>query len=146
MFGDENFRQCDDILRLGAPEPDRFDICADFRLAERRHFFWRVGDLEQRRRRPIDPDIGRLRRQNYGDEQGEVVPVMKLGFGIWRVCRQPPEEFRRFGASHFRHLHHSAFERRADPAAARLWKSNRDRGSISQIEVAEKFRRAIIGA
>ena len=66
-------RQRDDVLRLVAPQADGADIVADLLLAERQHLLRRVGDREQRPRRLVDADVGRLRRQHHGDQQGEGV-------------------------------------------------------------------------
>ena len=50
---------------------------------------------EQRRRRLVDPDIGRLRRQHDGDEQGERVDRMPSSVcGDRPARRQPPVELR----------------------------------------------------
>ena len=87
MLGDQLSRQRDDVLRLGAEEADGADQFGDPVLAERRHLLRRVGGGEQGRRRLVDPGVGRLRRQDDGDEQGEGAGVvqlaLRLGQAFW---------------------------------------------------------------
>ena len=68
-FGDQLFRQRDDVLGLVAIEPDGLDVVAHLLFAEREHLLRRVGDREQRARRLVDAGVGRLRRQHHGDQQ-----------------------------------------------------------------------------
>ena len=72
-------------------EADRLDPLGEPRFAERRHLGRRVGEREQRARRLVDADVGRLRRQHDGDEQGEGVDVFELALRL-RVGRGEPLE------------------------------------------------------
>ena len=75
-------RQRDDVLRLGAIEPDGLDQFAHALFAERRHLLRRVGRREQRRRRLVDAGVGRLRRQHHRDQQRERIDVLQLALRL----------------------------------------------------------------
>ena len=51
-------------------------------LAEPREFLRRIGDAEQLRGGAVDRRIGRLGRQDHGDQQGEGVAIFELGLGM----------------------------------------------------------------
>ena len=84
MLGDQFLRQRDHVLRLVAVKPDRLDVVAHALLAERDHFFRRVGGGKQRGRRLVDAGIGRLRRQHHRDQQRVGIDVSEFAarFGI----------------------------------------------------------------
>ena len=82
MVADQRLRQRDDVLRLVAPQADGADVFAELLLAQRQHLLRRVGDLEQRARRLVDADVGRLRRQHHGDQQREGVDVLELALRL----------------------------------------------------------------
>ena len=63
MLVDKLLRQRDDVLRLGAEQPDGLDVVAHLRFAERDHLLRRIGRPEQCGRRLVDPGVGRLGRQ-----------------------------------------------------------------------------------
>ena len=79
---DKGLRQADDILGLGAVEPDRLDVVADRVFAQREHFLRAVGLGEERGRGFVDPGIGRLRRKDDGDEQGEGIVIAEFAVGM----------------------------------------------------------------
>ena len=75
---DDGARERDDVPGLGPIEPDRLDEFGEPLLAERRHLFRRVGEGEQRRRRPVHARVRRLRRQHHRHQQSERVDVFEL--------------------------------------------------------------------
>ncbi len=75
---DDRARKRDDVLRLGAIEPDGFDQVGNLLHAERRHLLGRVGDGEQRGRCFVHARVGRLRRQHHGYKQCEGVDVFEF--------------------------------------------------------------------
>ena len=91
---DQDLAQREDVLGLVAIEPDGLDQLGDPLDAERDHLLRRVGELEQRRRRLVDPGIGRLRRQHHRDQQRESVGrdelALGLGIGALRTPRRSP--------------------------------------------------------
>ena len=91
MVVDQNFRQPDYILRLGIKEPDGLDEPLEPIDSKRDHLFWRIYDREQRFRRPVNADIGRLGRQNHRDQQRIGVDVVKLAARVGIGFRQPGE-------------------------------------------------------
>ena len=83
----------DDVPRLGAEQADGLDKFGKAFLAERQHRLWGRRDRKEPRRRLVDPDIGRLRREDDGDQQLERRRVFEFG-GRRRVgCRQAGIEF-----------------------------------------------------
>jgi hypothetical protein len=58
-----------DVLRLHAPQTDRADVAGKACLAERDHRLGRTGDAKQRARRQVHALVGRLRREDDGDEE-----------------------------------------------------------------------------
>ncbi len=62
------------LVRL---EADGLDQVANAVLAERHHFFRRIGQREQSRGRLVDAGIGRLRRQHHRDQQRERIGVLQ---------------------------------------------------------------------
>ena len=81
MVLDQGLRQGDDILGLVTIKANGFDVVADHVLAERQHFFRRVGDSEQRHRCPVDAFVCCLGGQDNGDQKGKRVDRMK--FALW---------------------------------------------------------------
>ena len=55
-------------------------------------FSGRVRDLEERLGRPVDPPVGRLRRERDGDEQGEGAGVRELALRLGLRGVEPPED------------------------------------------------------
>ena len=97
MLGDQLLRQCDDVLRLVAIEPDGLDEVAHLRFAERDHLLRRIGRREQGRRRLVDTGIGCLRRQHHGNQERERIDVLQFALGR-RVDRlEAPERLRHLG-------------------------------------------------
>ena len=84
MFGNELFRQGDDVLRLCAKQPDGFDVVAQRAFTECDHLFRRVGDREQRWRGLVHPGIGRLCRKHHRHQQRVGIDVREFAarFGI----------------------------------------------------------------
>ena len=93
VLRDQLLRQRDDVLRLVAIKPDRLDVVAHALLAERDHFFRRVGGGEQRGRRLVDAGIGRLRRQHDRDQQREGVDVREFAARIGMRSVKAAERF-----------------------------------------------------
>ena len=93
VLGDQLLRQRDDVLRLGAKEPDGLDQLAHALLAERRHLLRRVGEREQRRRRLVDAGVGRLRRQHHRDQQRERIDVLQLALRLRHRRLEAAERF-----------------------------------------------------
>jgi hypothetical protein len=79
MLLDQDPAQRGQVLCLGSEEPDRADQLDDPLLAEGQHLRRGVGKGEERGCRLVDADIGRLRRQHDGDQQGERVDEFELG-------------------------------------------------------------------
>src|SRR5512132_1853324 len=63
---DQRPAQRDHVLRLGVEQADGLDTLAQALFAERQHLRRRVHLTEQRLRRLVDADVGRLRRQHDG--------------------------------------------------------------------------------
>src|SRR6266567_5566464 len=82
-LGNQLFRERDDVLRLGAVEPDGLDVVAQPFLAERQHLLRRIGNLEQLSCRLVDASVGRLRRQNDRDQEGIGVEMFQLPLWLW---------------------------------------------------------------
>src|SRR5262245_46469945 len=85
MPGDQLLGQRNHVFCLVAIEPDRLDQLAHPGFAELDHLRWSVGELEQRRRRLVDPGIGRLRGQHHGDQQRVRIDVDE--FALWLGLR-----------------------------------------------------------
>ena len=79
-FREQLLGQRRDVFCFRPIEPDRLDVVADPRLAERRHFRGRVGGFEQRRRRLVHAGVGRLRGKNDRDEQRKGVLMQEFAF------------------------------------------------------------------
>jgi len=100
VIGDQRTRQRDDVLCLGVEQPDRLDVRLEPVLAERDHLGGRFHLGEQRARRLVDADVGRLRRQDDRDEQLEVIGEFKFGDRIGIGFGQAREEFENGGLLH----------------------------------------------
>jgi len=94
VFLEQQFRERDHILGLGAKETDGLDEIAQTRLAQRDHFRGAVGELEQGLGRLVDADIGRLGRQHDRHQQRIGIDVFELGGGIRAGLRQDGKEAR----------------------------------------------------
>ena len=75
-------RQPDDVLGLVAEKADGLDVLGQGVLAQGKHLFRAVGNLEQLGGGLVHPDIGRLGRKRHGHDKGEGVGVMKLAFWL----------------------------------------------------------------
>ncbi len=96
-FGDQLFRQRNDVLRLVAVEPDGLDVIADLVLAEREHLLRRVGDRKQRACRLVDAGVGRLRRQNDRDQQRVGIEMLKFALRLGIDLSEAAERVADFG-------------------------------------------------
>ena len=104
MLRDENLRQRDHVLCLGAVKPDGLDQLAHPRFAELDHLLRRVGELEQRRRRLVDAGIRRLRREHDGDQKRERIDVVQLAARLGIGGGKAPERFLDLGLGPLRHI------------------------------------------
>jgi len=93
MLLNQLFRKGNNVLRLGAEEPDGLDQLAYPFFPERDHLLRRVGGGEQGGRSLVDPRIGRLCGENDGNEQREWVDVGKLPLGHWIGGSEAPKRF-----------------------------------------------------
>ncbi len=75
----QDVRQGDDVLGLGAVEADGPDVGLQSLDAEGRHRRWRRGVLEQPFGGLVDRLVGGLGREGHGDHQGEGVVVVEFG-------------------------------------------------------------------
>jgi hypothetical protein len=77
-------RQLDDVLRLVAEQADGLDVLDQRLLAQGQHLLGVSAIGEQRARGLVHADVGRLRRQGDGDQQGEGVDMLQLAlrFGV----------------------------------------------------------------
>jgi hypothetical protein len=80
MLAHEDFGHGHHILGLGVEQADRLDVILEAILAQIEHVLRRLDDFEQRPRRLVDADIGRLRRQRDGDQQ--LIRVAELQFRL----------------------------------------------------------------
>ena len=71
VFADEDFRQCDDVLRLVAEEPDGVDVRDQAVDAELHDGGGRVRDRKEAGGGLVDALVGRLRGQHDGHQQFE---------------------------------------------------------------------------
>jgi len=94
MLFQEQLREPDHVLGLGAIEADGLDELAQTRLAQRYHFRRIIGELEQGLGRLVDADVGRLGRQHDRHQQRIGVDVGEFGGGIRPRLRQDGEEAR----------------------------------------------------
>ena len=90
---DQHPAQGDHVLCLGVEQADGPDVVFEAVLAQRQHFFRRAGDSEQRFRRLVHAFVGRLRRQDHGDQQGEGIGVMQFPLRLRVGGAQAGEEF-----------------------------------------------------
>ena len=84
MALDQQTRQLMDILGLGVEQPKGADVMPNRRLAERYHRSRGGGIGKKPFGRLVHPDIGRLRGQHDGNQQGERVGEIQLGRGFWQ--------------------------------------------------------------
>ena len=96
-IGDQLLRQRDHVLGFIAIEPDGLDVVAYRVLAERQHLLRRVGDREQRPRRPVDAGVGRLRRQHDRDQQRIGIEVLEFALRFRIGFAKPAEGFVNLG-------------------------------------------------
>ena len=94
---DQNARGGDDVLCLCVEQADGLDVLLQLFLAKIQHLLRRLDFSEQCAGRFVHPDIGRLRRQGYGDEQRVGVNIFQLGLRRRIGIRQPPVEFENVG-------------------------------------------------
>src|SRR5438477_8622464 len=92
MLGNQHLAELDDVLGLGAIEPDGADQVLDPRLTERHHLLRRVRELKQCGRRLVDAGVCRLRREDHGHEQCEGALELELAAGIGEPLGEPAEE------------------------------------------------------
>ena len=92
VIAHQRVRQRDDVFRLVPVKADRLDPLGEPRFAERRHLGRRIGEREQRPRRLVDADVGRLGREDHRDEQGEGVAVFELASGLGASRGEPLED------------------------------------------------------
>src|SRR6185437_10654738 len=98
-------QQCagrDEVLRLGVVQADRRDVTLQAVLAQREHFFRRVGDREQPPGGLVDTGVGGLRRQDYRHQQFERRAVLEFGGRVRIELAQAAEKFRNLAALHGR--------------------------------------------
>ena len=86
---DQEMAQGDDVLGLGVEEPDGLDVVLQFRLAERHHLLRCIDQLEQLLRRPVDADVGGLRRQRHRHQQRIGVGVVEFAHGLRLGVAEP---------------------------------------------------------
>jgi len=89
-------------------------------LAERHHLRRRVGYAEQTARGFVDSCIGRLSRQDDGDQESERVPMLKLASRLWVRLRETAENLLDLGSRQP--------SRALGPAAVRINPAARRRG------------------
>jgi hypothetical protein len=107
----------DDVPRLALVEPDAADVRRQAAFAEREHGLWRWCVGKELPGRQVDALVGRLRRQDDGDQQLESAGVLEFGDRI-RVGRtQAGEEFVALGLSHHRPLSQRVKPRRQAQSA-----------------------------
>ena len=68
-----------------------------FVLAERHHLARRVGEAEELARRLVDAGVGRLRRQDDGDEQRVGVDMIELALRLRIALLEAAEDLRDLG-------------------------------------------------
>jgi hypothetical protein len=100
MLVDQCLGEGDDVLGLRVEQADRLDRFAKPFLAEIDHLLRPLDVLEQRLRRDIHADVGRLRGQHDGDEQLVGIGRFELGRGRGVRLSKPAEEFENLIAVH----------------------------------------------
>ena len=90
-FGDQFFRQRDDVPGFVAIEPDGLDVLAHFLFAELKHPLGRIGHRKQRARRLVDAGIRCLRRQYDRHQQRIGVEMLKLALRLRIGFAKPAE-------------------------------------------------------
>ena len=93
---DDHLAERDDVFGFIAPEADGFDVGLDAFKAEREHFFWRIGNLEQVFGRFIDANISGLRRKSDGDDECVRVDEVELCVRVGAVLGEAGIEDSRF--------------------------------------------------
>ena len=97
-FGDQLFRQRNDVLRLVAIEPNGLDVFAHFLFAELKHLLRRIGHRKQRARRLVDAGIRCLRREHDRDQQRIGVEMFELALRLRIGFAKPAERLMNFSA------------------------------------------------
>jgi hypothetical protein len=99
---DQSLREGDDVFRLGVEQTDRFDRVSQRFFAQIEHLLRRFDPFEELARRKVHARVGRLGRQDDGDQQLIDVAVLKLGRRRGIGLGKPAEEFENLGAGHDR--------------------------------------------
>ena len=94
---DQPLRKADDVLGLGAIKSDRLHVVAKFILAESKHLFWGIGDLEERARRLVDASVCGLRGKHHGDQERKWVGVLQFALRVGVCGVKAPENLANFG-------------------------------------------------
>jgi len=97
---DQRLAKRNDVLRLGVEQADGLDRIAQPVLAEVDHLLRLFYALEQRPRRDVDARVGRLGREDDGDEQLVWIGGFQLGGGRGVCLGKPLEELKNLVALH----------------------------------------------
>jgi hypothetical protein len=99
---DQSPREGDDVFRLGVEQTDGFDRVSERFFAQIEHLLRRFDPFEELARRKVHARVGRLGRQDDGDQQLIDVAVLKLGRRRGIGLGEPAKEFENLGPGHDR--------------------------------------------